>query len=208
MKYHLLVIRMKSAIQQRDRVGAMALFDEARVLSRELKNRRNEGEMLNWLGEMARHQRAYEQALVFYHECLALSREIGDMGMIAVLLCNMGLAALGQGDWPRATSLFRESMALAQEMKSNVSSLWNVWGLARVALAEGQTRRAAQLLAADGLLTVIKDSDPADLDDNERDVAWARTRLGEEAFAAAWAEGRAMSLEEIIAYAMEEGGAA
>ena len=35
-------------------------------------------------------------------------------------------------------------------------------------------------------------------------VAAARASLGEEAFAAAWVEGRAMSLEQAIAYALEK----
>jgi hypothetical protein len=38
----------------------------------------------------------------------------------------------------------------------------------------------------------------------EAAVAAARQALGDEAFAAAWAEGRAMSMAESIAYALEE----
>jgi hypothetical protein len=44
--------------------------------------------------------------------------------------------------------------------------------------------------------------DPVDRDDHERAVALAHARLGEETFAAAWAEGQAMSLEEAVAYAL------
>ena len=45
---------------------------------------------------------------------------------------------------------------------------------------------------------------PADHRDRERSMAAIRAALNEEAFAAAWAEGRAMSLEQAIAYALEE----
>jgi hypothetical protein len=38
----------------------------------------------------------------------------------------------------------------------------------------------------------------------ERCMATARAALGEAAFAAAWAEGRAMPLDEAVAYALEE----
>jgi hypothetical protein len=38
----------------------------------------------------------------------------------------------------------------------------------------------------------------------ERDLAAAKVVLGEEAFAAAWAEGVAMSLQQAIDYALEE----
>ena len=41
--------------------------------------------------------------------------------------------------------------------------------------------------------------------DYERFVAAARSDLDEEAFAAAWAKGRAMTLEQAIAYAIESG---
>jgi hypothetical protein len=40
----------------------------------------------------------------------------------------------------------------------------------------------------------------------EDDLASARATLGEEAFAAAWAEGRAMTLDEAIADALGEDG--
>jgi hypothetical protein len=38
----------------------------------------------------------------------------------------------------------------------------------------------------------------------ERAIALARARLGEEAFAAAWAEGRALSLEQALAEALDD----
>ena len=45
---------------------------------------------------------------------------------------------------------------------------------------------------------------PADRLEHGRTVAALTGALGEEAFAATWAEGRAMSLEQAIAYALEE----
>ena len=45
-------------------------------------------------------------------------------------------------------------------------------------------------------------------DECERTIAAAREALGEEAFEAAWAEGRAMTMEEAIAYALGQSEAA
>jgi len=45
---------------------------------------------------------------------------------------------------------------------------------------------------------------PADRIEVERDISAVRTQLGEEAFAPAWAEGRAMTLDQAIAYALED----
>ena len=40
----------------------------------------------------------------------------------------------------------------------------------------------------------------------ERDLAAVRAELGEEAFAEDWAEGRAMSVEQAVAYALDGRG--
>ena len=72
-----------------------------------------------------------------------------------------------------------------------------------LATDENDSGRAARLCgAAESLLerigAVMVLTDPADL---ERTVAAGRAQLGEEGFAAAWAEGRRMSLEQAVAYA-------
>jgi hypothetical protein len=45
---------------------------------------------------------------------------------------------------------------------------------------------------------------PADRLDYDRNLTTARARLDEASFEAAWAAGRAMSMEEAIAYALED----
>ncbi len=60
---------------------------------------------------------------------------------------------------------------------------------------------------ADAVFEVIEaDLDPAERDLHERTLAEVRDRLGDEAFAAAWAEGRAMGLPEAVAYARDRLG--
>jgi len=203
MKYHLIVTLGRSARWQHDYAGAAAFFYEALALVRELKNRVQEGYVWNDLGEAARVQRAYEQAAVFYRESLTVFQEVDYRAGIATELVNLGLVSLGQGDWRQARALFRESLALSQNDTWD-TPLWNVWGLAGVALAEGHPRPAAQLLAAARLIVENQHLHLVDRDDYERDIALARAQLGEEAFTAAWATGQAMSLEQAIAYALEE----
>jgi hypothetical protein len=116
----------------------------------------------------------------------------------------LGLLSLGQGDWRQAATRFRESIPLAREINDKYFNLWNVRGLAGVALGEGHPWQAAQLLAAARLHEEIGHMHPVDRGDYERDVALARAQLGEEAFVIAWATGQAMSLEQAIAYALEE----
>ena len=77
-----------------------------------------------------------------------------------------------------------------------------------IAAAQGRGERAARLF---GAAKAVWDSLAASLlpwfvADYERGLAAARLQLGEAAFAAAWAEGRAMSLPLAITYALERTG--
>lgn len=83
-------------------------------------------------------------------------------------------------------------------------------GLARTAVSQDQVERAARLFgAAEALRKAIGTPiPPSDRGEYDQSVASVRARLGEETFAAAWEESRAMSMEETINYALEEGDTA
>jgi DNA-binding NarL/FixJ family response regulator len=74
-------------------------------------------------------------------------------------------------------------------------------GLAGVVVAEGEPVWAARLWGAAETLreTVGAPIPPVERTDYERAVAVAHAKLGEQAFSAAWAEGRAMTLEQALA---------
>jgi hypothetical protein len=82
--------------------------------------------------------------------------------------------------------------------------------LAVVAVALREGERAVRLLAAaEAIRSAIGASLPSPrLVVRERTIASARAMLGEQAFAAAWAEGQAMSLERAVEYALNEVAAA
>jgi hypothetical protein len=108
-----------------------------------------------------------------------------------------------------ARALIAESLAIFWELGHRFGIAQNLEGLAAVAVAQGQPERAARLIgAAEALREVIgAPLPPADRAEHDRSVAAGRTARGEEAFAAAWAEGRAMTLVQAIRYAMEDGSA-
>jgi hypothetical protein len=91
--------------------------------------------------------------------------------------------------------------------RQNSASLLESFGF--LAVAAGQdadgARRAGRLYgAAESLREAIGwPRAPAEWEEHEGQVAAARARLGEAAFATAWAEGRAMTLEQAIAHALE-----
>ncbi len=81
-----------------------------------------------------------------------------------------------------------------------------VWLLGGVAGASGLPERGARLLGASEAMREAIGSmlEPEDRIEYDRDVAIVRSQLDEEAFAKAWAEGRRMSMEQAVAYALEE----
>ncbi len=79
--------------------------------------------------------------------------------------------------------------------------------LACISVSLGHIERAARLLAARSKLregVFAEDYFPYMVRERERAIAEARTQLGEEAFNKAWAEGQAMSKDEMLDYALEE----
>jgi hypothetical protein len=98
------------------------------------------------------------------------------------------------------------SLAVFQELADKLWMAQNLEGLAAVAVAQAQSERAARLFgAAEGGRDAIgAPLPPAERSEHDRSVAAARAALGDEAFAAAWAEGRTMTFERAIAYALTE----
>jgi hypothetical protein len=84
------------------------------------------------------------------------------------------------------------------------------WGLAivlsalgRLQVAEGRPARGAHVLGAVEALCERTGGSvlPSDRRDDDRAVDDARRALGDEAFSAAWAEGRALPLDRVLAEA-------
>ena len=120
-------------------------------------------------------------------------------------MANLGHVALAQGDVGRATQLFVEALHLHRAQKNQLGMAECLAGLAGVAGAEAQPARAARLF---GVAAAVREALgarvwPAEQADYERNLQRTRAQVDAAAWEAAWAEGRAMSLEQAIAYALE-----
>lgn len=198
----LLFLLGETANRQGEFARAEALYSQALVIARDLKDSLIAARILNQMGEAVRRQKRYLQAEACYLDCLAILRDVHGWDNLAVPLSNLGHVAVRGGDPGRAANYFRESI----ESEEDVST-WNIWGMGVVAAAQGRPGQAARLYAVvDKLLEAdIKEIlYPEDREEFRRDVDAVRGQLGEASFTAAWAEGRVMSPEEAVAYALEE----
>lgn len=195
--------------RQHDFTAARRLWEESLVLYRGLGDKFGAARSLNSLGELARSEGDYTRAGVLYEQSLALYQELGGKRGIATVLHNLAYVALNQSKHQEATRLLEKSLALVREWGDKGSIAWRLVGLAAVAGVTGHPERAARLFgAADALVGATRSiMDPVDRVDYDRNVAIVRTQLDEGRFASAWAEGRAMALEQTIEYALEEAAA-
>jgi predicted ATPase len=196
-------------LRQRDYGRTGAFFEEGLVLARELGDKHGIATLLNSLGEMARLQGEYDRAAALYEESLTIFRELGSRGWMAMILHNSAYVVLRRGDRRQAAAFFEESLVLYQELKRKHSIIECMAGLAAVDAAERQPSaagRAARLFGATEALFEAAGSSlaPADQAEVDRYVALAREQLDEADFAAAWAEGRAMTLQQVVDYALRK----
>ena len=155
-----------------------------------------------------------ERASVFVEEGLKLSRELRNLTGIVISLYVLGKVAHGRGDYEPAKELYKESLVLAYERgergergAGDSAIAYRLEALGGVAVEQGGIKRGAFLFgAAEAIRQAIDSFDlsPYDQDYYDRTVATMRAGMGEEAFAAVWAEGREMSMEEAIEFALSE----
>ena len=140
---------------------------------------------------------------------LSLAREVGAGDALYLTLHALATVARAEGDHERAARLFGEGLTLSAEVEDRSSLAYYLQGLAAIAASEGELARAARLWgAAEALLEsteIVAYAHAPDPSLYQRQVAAARERLDEAAWEAAWAEGRTMTLEEVVAEALAEG---
>jgi DNA-binding CsgD family transcriptional regulator len=178
--------------------------ESVRLFREEVEDRWGLGGALTILGIVAEAQGDYDQAFSLFEESAALLRELGDRWYHSIPLRHLGVVASRWGDHALAERLYKESLSSLRELGEMLLISLCFEELAGVACAQGEHSRAARLWGAEETICEAIGSTVRALyrADHERDVAIVRADLGEEAFEAAWAQGRAMAPERAIEYAL------
>jgi predicted ATPase/DNA-binding SARP family transcriptional activator/Tfp pilus assembly protein PilF len=194
------------AHRQGDYAAARALFEESLAIRRELGDRHGIAYSLNNLGSAANKQGDPASARILHEESLAIRRELGDRRGIAESLGNLGNVAINQGDYASARILNEESLAIRRELESRLGIAVSLESFANLALKAGSGERAARLWGAASALreSIGSHLPPNEQEDRERDMGAVRAAIGEKALAAMWAEGRALTWEQAVAYALKQ----
>jgi predicted ATPase len=185
---------------------ARALHSEALAEARAIGENWLLSFALNNLGEVARTQGQYELARKYYEECEALLRDTGDRGDMARFAHSLGYVAQYEGDYARAETQFRKSLAMFRRLGNRRGIAECLAGLAGLRARQGQPQWGATMLsAAETLLQVTGGAWwPADRLEVERNQEIIRSALDEAELTAAQEKGRAMTLEQALAFAAED----
>jgi ATP/maltotriose-dependent transcriptional regulator MalT len=189
---------------QGDLAQAQAVAEESLMLYRDIGIKSGEAYVVPVLGEIAFYQDDTTSARLLFEQACAFYQKVANEVQIAWTLSLLGKVVAAQGDLRKARALYEESLIRGKGVNSHLGFLDlppALEGLAAVVAAQGEPAWAARLWGTaeaqrEAYSTPLA---PVYCADYERAVAAARTQLGEQNFAAAWAEGRSMSWEQTLA---------
>jgi predicted ATPase/class 3 adenylate cyclase len=200
-----------AAEYQDDFRPATAWFEESLALARELGDPLLIRLPLCSLGRVAYLEGNLQRAEARFAAVVAIERQAGDLLWLAYDLGNLAAIRRRQGNLPQTFELLREAFTILRSVGERgwplmVFSERQLLVLAGALAMAGHDEHAARYLGAGTALYAMSGITWSALDqaDIEAAVAPARAALGEERWAAAFDAGRALSLEEAIAEALDE----
>jgi tetratricopeptide (TPR) repeat protein len=189
-----------------DMAAAAAFYKKSLALFRELANPRHLAAILDNLGAIAYSLADYTAAHDYHTESFALAQGIGDTYLAGSSLQGLGDVAQARGDYAGASACYRDSLKRFQQVDERRRTAECLEELALIAEVHGKWERMTRLL---GAAEALRESVHAPIRFPSRSVltgrrgADVRAALGEEFFAAAWAEGHKMSPEQAVLYALD-----
>ena len=195
------------AVDYGDDERAAALYAEGLTVARQVADEYLIAFHLEGAADVALGQGRPAEAVPLYSEALAKFQALADNTGPPACLFGLAGAAAALGQAEQAGELYLKSLVQFRDVGMDVSYIAPALaGLAGVMAAQpAGARRAARLLGAVEALyeAAAFPVPPRFRAGYERDSAIARSQLDETAFAAAWAEGRAMRLEQAVANAID-----
>jgi predicted ATPase/DNA-binding CsgD family transcriptional regulator len=173
-------------------------LQEAQEIVSRLGSRRWKQVSLSLAALVALSEGETAEAESLAQESLAIAQESENRWSIAWGLHIKGRIEAQRKNGSAARNCYEQSLALTLELGDKFIIPVNLEGLAGVLVAQGELTRAVQLWGtAQALREAMGTSvPPVDRASYEQGVAAAKAQLGERAFAAAWAIGRAMTPEQ------------
>lgn len=198
----------QTTMKQADYDLAQTYMHECIAVRRELGAKPNIARSILTLAHTTRLKGDYDLACEQYRESLAIFEEADLSWGVAHCLMNLGKIACARGEFAQAGQLYLQTLNIFDELGDRYSLAYSLEALASLAGLQRQSGRAARLWGAAQTLRKVLCTPlpPADSGPFEAEVKNIKDFLAESgqsdaAFLTAWEAGRAMALEDVIAFA-------
>jgi tetratricopeptide (TPR) repeat protein len=197
----------RAALARGEYDAARAYFEESLVLRRGMHDQWGIARSLKELGDVARLQGDYGTARARYAASLAIHQALGQTGFMMRVLPDLAYVVHQLGADDEAAVLFTQGLQLAQALGRRYGLGVCLVGLATIASARGQPDKASQLLAASERLIASTRLvwSPYALVAVEQLKQVLHAALGADSYAIAWDKGGALTQEQAVALALQEG---
>jgi ATP/maltotriose-dependent transcriptional regulator MalT len=159
------------------------------------------GLALHSVGLLAAEHCDYFKATDCLEESLSLCRSAGDHAGVVRALVGIAEVAHAQGRRESAAAVLAEAVPLARDLgESQILAWWSPYMAVRVSLNHAPADALVRLLGGVDRLRTARDVPlpPRYEAQYEQTLAELRASLGDEYFEAAWNEGRAMPLDDLV----------
>ena len=189
-----------------DNTAARSMAEESVEIARAGDSRFDLAMVLANLGLAAHTQNDYAAARSVLRECIETCREIGDNWLLSLPYRHLGYMELRDGNYEQATALFKEGLSALSNVKEKWFVARAVETLAISSAMQGDYVRAARLFGAGETLREAAGASVQEFyrPDYDRGIVAAREGTDGATWEDAMAQGRAMTLEEVIEYAMSD----
>jgi predicted ATPase/transcriptional regulator with XRE-family HTH domain len=185
--------------------AAQSILEESKTRFRKIHDEWGYANAVITFGLGAYNQGNQVTALSLHEESLAEFRRLGDKYFESVALRFIGILQVKQGELTHGLAALREALILAQQTNSKYEIASGLRPMGDAAQAEGNPVRAVRLYwASRNIIDSIGAWQQEDEAEFENDLAAFRAALGESEFAEAVEQGRTMTMEQAIAYALED----
>ncbi len=187
-----------------DVAAARAACEESARLSRAAGAHWGAAQSLRGLARIAAYMGHWDEARARCREAAGLFREMGDRYLVNLVQSELAHIERRAGNLDAARRLYQQSIVVWQNLGQRAAIAHQLECYAFIAGAQHQLIRAARLFGAAEALREALGTPMTALERTEydREVAELRGQMDAKAYAANWAAGRAMTMEQAIAEAL------
>jgi tetratricopeptide (TPR) repeat protein len=193
------------ARRQGDLEKARDLYEQSLTLRRQINDRWGVANVLNNLGNLLLDLDEWDQARAYLEEAVAIHQELGDRWAIGNALNNLANVLRTQNDYPAAKDLYNKSLVIYRDLGDKWALAYLFEDVAWLAALQQDGGCALRLRTA---AAVLREQINAPLTSREAKVldealAPALACLDTEEYRLTEADGKSISLEDAIIYALD-----